>query len=269
MKPRAQYNASSTLVAVCAGILTFVSAGFVTAAQATDVKIGGIGIVTPKYEGSESYRVIGVPFAYPVFSSGPSGSFSINGADDVRIRLLNERGFEAGLLGGYTFGRDQDDGDLLLGLGDVDDGFIAGAFAGYRFGTTLFDVSYHRIVSGNDTGGYLRIGVQNVYHVSSQVKLKARVGTTYADADYMAEYFGVSQAQALTSRAGLASYETDAGFKDVHLNLSGVYDIDSRWSLMAGAGYKRLLGDAADSPVVETADQFSATFGLTYRFSLR
>ena len=50
---------------------------------------------------------------------------------------------------------------------------------------------------------------------------------------------------------------------------SVTYDFDQRWSLLVGVGYKRLIGDAADSPIVESEDQFSATFGLTYRFSTR
>ena len=239
-------------------------------ASATDLKVGGIGIIAPTYEGSDSYRVIGTPFAYPVFSSGPSnGAFTVNGLDDVRFRLVNQDGFEAEVIAGYAFGRDADDGPLLRGLGDIDDGFIAGGYLGYRMRSVLLDVSYHHIVNGDDTGGYLRFGATNSYRVSTALEFKARVGATYADSDYMQSYFGVSSGQSAASLAGIPAYETDAGFKDVHLNLSATYDIDANWSLLAGAGYKRLIGDAADSPIVETADQFTAVFGVTYRFTVR
>ncbi len=235
--------------------------------MATEVKVGGIGIVKPTYEGSDEYEVVGAPFVFPVFSAGSSGVFAINGADDVRLRIIQHQGFEGGILGGYAFGRDQDDGDLLHGLGDVDGGFVAGAYAGYRVGSALFDVSYHRIVSG-DTGGYFRFGVTNTYRASERLKLKARVGTTYVDGDYMSEYFGITAAQSARSRAGLAAYDADAGFKDVHVGLTATYDLTPRWVLMSGVGYKRLIGDAADSPVVESEDQFQARFGVTYRFSI-
>lgn len=249
-----------------ASCLCVLLAGLAGNAMATDLKIGGIGLVKPKYEGSDAYEIVGAPLIYPVFSSTSDNTFTINGVDDIRWRILNNQGFEAGVLGGYAFGRDQDDGLLLSGLGDVDGGFVAGAFVGYRIGTALFDVSYHHIVSG-DTGGFFRLGVSNKFQMSRQFSAKVRVGTTYANDDYMADYFGITAAQSASSAAGLAAFNTDAGFKDVHVHLGVTYDVTERWSLLGGIGYKRLIGDAADSPIVESEDQFSATFGLTYRFS--
>lgn len=248
----------------CAGALLV---GLSANAAATDVKVGGIGIVKPTYEGSDSYEVVGAPLIFPVFSATSSGTLSVNGADDVRLRLLNQGGFEAGVLGGYAFGRDDGDGLLLRGLGDVDGGLIAGGFLAYRIGGTSLDVSYHHIVSG-DTGGFFRLGASHEFRMSPQLKTKVRVGTTYADDDYMQDYFGITAAQAATSVAGLTAFNADAGFKDVHVLLGATYDLTDRWTLMGGVGYKRLIGDAADSPVVESEDQFSATFGVTYRFSL-
>ncbi|MBU2533199.1 MAG: MipA/OmpV family protein, partial [Alphaproteobacteria bacterium] len=125
----------------------------------------------------------------------------------------------------------------------------------------------HQIVSG-DTGGYFRLGATQTYRVSHPLELKARVGVTYADGDYMEDYFGITTAQSINSKAGLAAFDTDAGFKDVHVVLSATYDIDPNWTLIGGVGYKRLIGDAEDSPIVESEDQFLATFGIMYRFSL-
>ena len=249
--------------AACAGVAL---AGLGLQAAATELKVGGVAIVKPTYEGSDSYEVVGAPFAFPVFGATSNGTVSFNGADDVRFRLLNEQGFEAGPLAGYAFGRDEGDGDLLGGLGDVDGGVIVGGYLGYRIASLFFDVSYHHIVNG-DTGGFLRLGVTNTYRVSPRFSTKLRVGATYADDDYLSDYFGISAAQAATSTAGLAAYDTSAGFKDVHVKLSATYDIDNRWTLTGSAGYKRLIGDAADSPVVESEDQFSASLGVTYRFS--
>jgi outer membrane scaffolding protein for murein synthesis (MipA/OmpV family) len=56
--------------------------------------------------------------------------------------------------------------------------------------------------------------------------------------------------------------------KDVRVSLGTTVDLDSRWALTLNGQYTRLVGDAADSPVVETADQFSAMAGLTYRFEI-
>ena len=237
-----------------------------TPALAQQWTIGGVAVVKPTYEGSDDYEVVGAPIIFPNFG-GASGNFAFNGLDDIRYRFLNHQGFEAGVLGGYTFGRDEDDGDLLRGIGDVDGGLILGGYVGYRVGPALFDVSYHHVATGDDSGYYLRIGGTVEQRLSPTVKMKLRAGTTYADSSYMDSYFGISAAQSANSFANLAQYAADDGFKDVFVNANMKIDLTQRWSLLAGAGYKHLIGDAADSPIVESESQFSGSLGLTYKFS--
>lgn len=236
-------------------------------ARATDAwTVGGVAVVKPKYEGSKDYEVVGAPFAFPHFGAS-SGAFSFNGPDDLRFRFYQSYGFEAGVLGGYSFGRDDDDGRRLIGLGDVDGGLVLGGYVGYRMGIALFDVSYHHIVTGDDTGYLIRFGGVVEQDVAPGTKLKLRAGTTYADDNYMASYFGITAAQAAASAASLPAYAADAGLKDVFVNASMSIDLTNNWTLLAGAGYKRLVGDAADSPIVESEDQFTGSLGLTYKFS--
>jgi MipA family protein len=243
---------------------------FMTDAAASDVKIGGIVVVAPKYEGSKQYELTGAPLLIPVFSEDDKNNdvFSVRGADDARIRLLEYNGFEVGVLGGLNFGRDQSDGRLLRGLGDIDPGLVAGAFVGYRFGSTLIHASYHEIIS-DYSAGYMRFAIDHAVRPSSQLTITASAGVTYADDRYMTEYFSISPSQAASSAAKLSVYDADAGFKDAHVGVRAIYDINSRWALIGQASYKRLLGDAADSPIVETSDQFTAIFGATYRFTFK
>lgn len=227
---------------------------------------GGFVAITPKYEGSKSYEVVGAPFVFPSFGGDPE-IVTIHGADDVRLRLFKSQGFVAGVLGGYQFGRKEDDGEKLLGLGDVDGGVVLGAFAGYRLLPWLtFDVSYHRTVSGDVDGGQLRFGLDYEAPVSNRVTLVGRVGATYADNDYMSSYFGVTSAQSLTSVALLPTYSASSGIKDVYLELGARVAFDDKWGLRFGGRYGRLVGDAGDSPVIETADQFAGFALLTYKF---
>ena len=48
------------------------------------------------------------------------------------------------------------------------------------------------------------------------------------------------------------------------------YALTPHWSVVGKAGYERLIGDAADSPITEAGseNQFTAALGLTYRFGL-
>lgn len=232
--------------------------------------VGGVVAIKPKYEGSDEYDVYGFPIIIPEFGGGGvlADRLKVRGADDVRYRLYGANGFEVGPLAGYAFGRDEDDGDLLRGLGDVDDGIVLGAYAGYRIGIVLLDVSYHHIVSGDDTGYQIRFGGEIEQPISSNAVVTARVGGTFADDNYMDTYFGISAAQAATSVAGLSMYDTSSGIKDVHVELGTRVDLTERWQIRAGARYGRLVGDAADSPIVESENQFSGYIGAAYRFDL-
>ena len=274
---RRVYTSLMTL-ALCAPVLGAVSAsaadlggGYKDGGAPADewaidgVKVGGVLIVAPKYEGSDEYEVLGLPYILPTFAGAP-GFFSridVRGLDDVRFNLLDRNGFVAGPLAGYTFGREEDDGDLLDGLGDIDGGAVVGGFVGYRLGPVLFDASYHQFF--DDSEGYqIRFGAETERQISERVTLTGRVGATYADENYTQTYFGVTGDQAIDS--GLDAQDADAGFKDVHVQVGIKADLDDRWSARASVRYSHLLGDAGDSQVVESEDQLMGLVGLSYKF---
>jgi outer membrane scaffolding protein for murein synthesis (MipA/OmpV family) len=228
-------------------------------------QIGGMVVVAPKYEGSKSYDALGFPLLIPG-GMEEGGRFSVKGIDDVRFRLLSLYGFEVGPVAGYRFGRDESDGDRLTGLGDIDGGLVLGGYVGYRAGTFLASASYgHQVTGDDDAGALLRFGIENKYRLSRSLTVTPGLGATWADGDYMSTYFGVPTAKATATRSG---FDADAGFKDVNMSLSADLALDDRWTLKMMGKYSRLIGDAADSPVVETENQFFGGLGLTYRFSV-
>jgi outer membrane protein len=224
----------------------------------TGVRVGGILNVKPKYEGSSEYEVGGLPFIFPVISggSGSSGFFSrveSRGLDDVRFALLRRDGFIAGPVVGYSLGRDEDDGDLLEGLGDIDGGAVAGGFVGYRWGTFQIDAAYRQFF--DDSEGYLiDFNAKVVRPINERLSFTGSIGATYADENYMDTYFGAG------------AFVADAGFKDVHVEIGLKAELSERWAAQAGVRYSRLLGDAADSPIVEDENQWEGTVGLSYKF---
>ncbi|MDX2287198.1 MAG: MipA/OmpV family protein [Hyphomicrobiaceae bacterium] len=250
------------------GGLAAVAGGFEAGGgQSFDLNVGGAVGIAPEYEGSKDYKVIGAPLIFPA-GLGPDGLVQFRGPDDLRFRLLNQYGFEAGPLVGWRFDRDEDDADRLIGLGDVDGGFVVGGYAGYRFGALMPFVSYHHQVSGDDTGGVMRFGAEARGELGNGITATLTGGASYADDDYMDAFFSVSQTQANASIAGLGVYEAEAGIKDVFIGLSGDIPLAERWSLKASARYSHIVGDAADSPIVETESQFSGGLGLVYRWSV-
>ncbi|MBX9683596.1 MAG: MipA/OmpV family protein [Hyphomicrobium sp.] len=240
-----------------------------SANDAIDLQIGGAAVIAPKYEGSKDYEVRGFPILAPAGSAtGDDGVVQVRGVDDFRWRAINFNGFEAGPLAGYRFSRDESDGDRLDGLGDIDGGIVVGAYAAYNFNFMKPFVSYHYAVTGDDTGGLLRFGAETRVPVTSAIAITAVAGATYADSNYTDAYFGISAEQSTNSVAGLSQFDADAGIKDVYFNLSTAIPLTEVWSLKLAGRYSHLLGDAADSPIVETESQFSGVVGLTYRFSV-
>ncbi|MDX2158154.1 MAG: MipA/OmpV family protein [Hyphomicrobiaceae bacterium] len=238
------------------------------ASDGIGVQIGGMAVVSPRYEGSADYRVVGFPFAAPAFASS-DGRFQFKGPDDIRLRLFDHSGFEAGPMAGWRFGRDEEDGTRLWGLGDVDGGLVVGGYMAYRLGILKPFLSYHHQVTGDDAGGVLRAGTEVTGHAAHGVRVTGTLGASYADDSYMNAYFSVTPAQAIASVAGLPVFDADAGVKDVFLGISAAIPLADAWTLRIGARYAHLVGDAADSPIVESESQITGSVALTYRLNLR
>jgi outer membrane protein len=266
---------SRTLAAaVVAGVAAITATFMPSAAQAQRAgddyfpsnvwQAGGAVAFTPRFEGSNRYKAIAFPIVAPAGLGGDDGFLQIRNADDVRFRLLKWQGFEFGALAGYRGGRDSSDSAKLAGFADIDAGLVVGGFGGYRIGNTLLSVSYHRQVTGEDTGGVVRLLAEQTMRLDKRTTLVASIGTNIADKDYMQTFFGVSAAQA----GALPLYTPAAGFKDVFGVLKATFELDRQWTLTLMGQYSRLVGDAANSPVIDTANQFSGGAGLTYKFDL-
>lgn len=271
-------------VTVAAGLIALTAGFQASETRASDsyhaksgswLTLGAMAVIKPKYEGSDEHEVIGVPLIRPQFNRDPDSRFStfrkrvrFKGLDDIRFNVLNGPSLEFGPVLGYRSGRDQDDAARLLGLGDIDGGLVIGGFAAYHFGPFTFDISVAAQSTGEHSGAQTKLGIETKRKVSDRAKVTMRVGTTIASEDYMQTFFGVTAAQSATSVAGLPIFTADAGVKDVHVAFGADIYLSESWLLRLGARYARLLGDAADSPVIETEDQFTATVGLGYRFPI-
>lgn len=235
-------------------------------------RVGALGLTAPKYEGSDEHRFLAVPLIIPKYygddyDPNAISRFTFRGIDDVRYAALRFGNFDLGPVVGYTFGRDEDDADRLDGIGDVDGGLILGAYAALRFDPFFVDGAISTPVTGDSQGGFTgKLGFGAEYDVNERLTFSPYLSTTYASGDYMDDYFSISSAQSAASTAGLATYDAEGGIKDVSFEFGTEYRLTERWTAIGSAGYSRLIGDAADSPVTASKDQFTATLGLTYTF---
>lgn len=78
--------------------------------------------------------------------------------------------------------------------------------------------------------------------------------------------FGVNTVQA--QRSGIATFDPAAGPKGIGARLGTELAVTHYWTLHASAGYTKLLGDAAQSPIIRTPDRYDAQLGLTRSIDL-
>lgn len=246
-----------------------------------DLGLGaGVGFA-PTYEGADNYRATVFPIIKPSFGSGPS-RVDFRALDDIRIDLFPASRFRFGPVIGYTFGRDEDDDARLRGLGDIDGGLVGGAFVGYdfisdeaaklgvavayttQFTGDAFEAARFGAAPGltDDFGAEIDLGLSGAVALSDRLDLSGRAGAVHATDDYMDTHFGIVAAQSAAS--GLPVFDPDAGFKSAYVRADLGYRLTDRIRLQAGLGYARIIGDAADSPVVANRNQFDGQIGASY-----
>jgi outer membrane scaffolding protein for murein synthesis (MipA/OmpV family) len=95
---------------------------------------------------------------------------------------------------------------------------------------------------------------------------------SYASDDYMETYFGVNAENSVRSNLpghdALPEYKADAGIRDVGLLAVLQYNLNNNWGLSGLLKYSCLIGDAADSPLVDDiGDPNQLMTGLLVNYS--
>jgi outer membrane protein len=242
----------------------------------TSVFIGGLVGFSPQYEGSDDYEAAFAPLASVRTSGGYGASLhpSTMRTYQLRADVLPSRTWSFGPLIQYRPARKHVDDNRVNNLQNIDGAWEAGAHFGYHLGidpqnpaTSLgINLQFAADVSDTSNGWLLQPGLEYTTKFTPQWFFNARLFSTYADENYMQEYFGVGASNVRDS--GLRFYNADAGFKDVGFRLAADYQFSQSWSVGAAGQYIRLIGDAADSPVTKrgSEDQLFGGLSVGYRF---
>lgn len=241
------------------------------------VTVGAGGLVAPTYEGDDSYRVSILPNIQVTYGD----TFFASVQEGVGYRVVNSDTLRAGPIARLRFSRDEDgdqpfavtgdDSTDLIGLGDVDTSFELGGFVDYELGAITFSAEARKAVTGHDglvadvgarwSGRSMAFGPPVIWSIGPRAKI--------VDDSFNAAYFGVTGAQSLAS--GLPVYTADGGLHSYGVGATAIIPIDrlNRWTAIAFAGYDRLTGDAAESPLVQlrgAEDQATLGVFVSYRF---
>lgn len=90
---------------------------------------------------------------------------------------------------------------------------------------------------------------------------------TIADSKYNSAYFSVTPEASAAS--GLPAFSANGGIQAVGAAAGYLQQLSRRWGYSSYLKYDRLVGDAADSPIVRgfgSKDQISGGVALTYTF---
>ena len=220
------------------------------------ISIGVAAGVAPDYEGSNDYG----------FGFGPNISASWRDTifykgKSLGANLIRQDNVKAGLIVSRSTKRKEDDNDKLEGLGDVDSGIEVGGFVSYKIKPWRFKAEARQEVDSGHEGALLELSVGTDLPFTKPL-VYVELATTWASDDYMESFFGIDSQQSANS--GLERYNANAGIKDANISISVGYPITNRWKIGTMMEYKRLLGDAADSPIVDDKNQFVVGISLSY-----
>ncbi len=198
-----------------------------------------------------------------------SGSLTL--APQLRWTVGDDKNYGVGLLFGHRTGRSESnpgliaDGgsDRLKGMGSVSaavDGGVQGWVA--VLGVPVF--AQLRTALSSDQGTIGVLGIYMPLELARDFTLTVLPSVTWANDKEMQTFYGVTPAQSAASR--FSAYSAGAGWKNAALEINGDWKIAGSWHLLGGVAYQRLLGNAADSPLVQHKNQWSGLISLSYRF---
>lgn len=228
------------------------------------------GGVAPRYSGSEDYT--GVPqLGFEV--SAPGGWF-LGSSGLGWGTTLGDRASVRAYLGGSASRRDRDSllggSDHLRGMGEIRTRALVGVDGSLSIGPTVLSASVQHAPKDSDRGDNglatrrVALSLEVPLFDVAGGSLGASVSAEYGDAGYVQTWYGVSEAQ--SARSGFAQRKQSAGLTSAGMGLKWVRPIDASSSWFIGVEGTRLLGDAADSPIVQKQTQLGAMSGYQYRW---
>lgn len=252
---------------------TIAAAGAAAQAQAFDA----VRMYGPPGEGQGSvgaalaygYRYLGSDIRrtalFPALEYRWASGWFAGTTNGIGYRFGSPENMQFGLRVTADFGRSESRAPLLAGMGDIKARPEFGGFFNFYLSRDINLSSTLRYGAGNSRkGAQLDLGAHYAMQLAPQWRAAAGLSTTIVNGDYMQEYFGVTQAQALTSQN--PAYAAGAGVRDVRASLSLNYFIDSAWTITGALSATSLQGDAKNSPIVRERTPISGIAALSYRF---
>lgn len=242
--------------------------------------IGGGFVYAGTYSGSDDYRLLPVPVIAGSFEGigvrPRAGGLSINFLD----RMRGDVTFSVGPT--FRFRGDRSGSikdEVVKAAGKLDTAFELGGQVGVSFNGvfTRFDrisagLDVQFDVAGAHGGAIIDPGISYSTPLGPGTVVALGAGAQYVDGDFADYYYSVTPEQSAAS--GLPVFDAASGWHKVGATLAMGFDASGDFRdgglIFGGAiGYRRLLGDAADTPFTSLRgdpNQFTGILGVAYVF---
>lgn len=220
----------------------------------------GLGLAAaPVYEGSTHYLAAPIPVVAiswrDTVSLGIEGLsfYHKTGAFRYGVGLTYDQGRKDN--GKNIFGMSSGD-HRLEGLGDIKAAMGLKAFASYdlhplqQIPLIVLDASVTKLLGSSNDGVLVQGGLAMPFQLGQDWRLTPKISTTWANNQYMEDYFGITPEQA--ARSQFSTYKAKASMKDASIGLNVTYSITGNWFVTGDGRGKILLNGAASSPVSAT-----------------
>ena len=231
------------------------------------VTIGASGIMQPSYSGANGSMLSAKPII-SVRRAGTPERFK-GMRDNASFALIDYGRFRAGPVGAFKTARKASDHSELRGLNDVKFAIEIGGFAEYyAFDWLRVRSEVRRGFNGHE-GIVAEFSADVIVPLNERMTFAAGPRYTVTNAKYASTYFGVSNVEALAS--GLPAFDARGGSNAVGVGAQLRYKLNPQWELRGYVEYDKLLGSAADSPLVKlrgSSNQVTYGLGVAYSFDV-
>ena len=230
--------------------------------------VGIGGEYRPDFQGSKNWMLVPIPI-FSIRRAGSTAQFR-GPRDSASIALIDFGDLRAGPAAKFVAARKSSDHSELNGLGDVKAAFELGGFVEYYAVDWLRLRGELRQGIGGHQGAVADLSADFIVPLIDRLTISAGPRFTWKSTKAVAPYFGVDAVQSLAS--GLPVFDARGGANSVGFGSQVSYRINPQWEVRAYVEYEKLLGDAADSPLVRlrgSSNQTTVGLGASYSFDFK
>jgi MipA family protein len=228
------------------------------------VTLGGYVATEPRFPGSKDNTVTFRPIV-DVHRAGDRDWINLPN-DASNLTLVEGANWRAGVAGDYLNDRNHE--SALRGLHDINYTLELGGFAEYYPAPFLRTrIELLQGVTGAE-GLAANLSADAIFRPDPQWLFTVGPRLKVVNTQYQSTFFSVNGVESLAS--GLPAYHASGGLNSAGVDATARYYVNERLSVRAFAEWNRLVGDAADSPIVRlrgSENQWQAGIGASYTFN--